>query len=52
MQTALTLLSSERYLEKGMGLMVLTERRPADIFFGAKFTCQKRNSPTPPLSLI
>jgi hypothetical protein len=26
-------LASDRYLEKGMGLMALTGRRPAEIFF-------------------
>jgi hypothetical protein len=35
---ALDLLASERYLEKGMGLMALTGRRPAEIFFSAKFS--------------
>ena len=32
-QTAINLLASERYLVKGMGLMALTGRRPAEIFF-------------------
>jgi hypothetical protein len=32
-QTALELLASDRYLQKGMGLMALTGRRPAEIFF-------------------
>jgi hypothetical protein len=32
-EEALELLSSDRYLEKGMGLMALTGRRPAEIFF-------------------
>jgi hypothetical protein len=37
-QTALTLLASDRYLEKGMALMALTGRRPAEIFFSASFS--------------
>ena len=32
-QQALELLASDRYLQKGMGLMALTGRRPAEIFF-------------------
>jgi hypothetical protein len=41
-QTALDLLSSDRYLEKGMGLMALTGRRPAEIFFSASFSLPKK----------
>jgi hypothetical protein len=37
-QKALELLASERYFEKGMAVMALTERRPAEIFFSAKFS--------------
>src|SRR6516225_7538344 len=37
-EKALDLLASGRYLEKGMGLMALTGRRPAEIFFSASFT--------------
>jgi hypothetical protein len=32
---------SDRYLEKGMGLMALTGRRPAEIFLSAKFSLPK-----------
>jgi hypothetical protein len=48
-QTALDLLSSERYLEKGMGLMALTGRRPAEIFFSAKFSLPPKKLPLPAL---
>jgi hypothetical protein len=37
-QTALELLAGDRYLQKGMGLMALTGRRPAEIFFSASFS--------------
>src|SRR5271165_5898535 len=37
-QKALTLLASDRYLEKGVALMALTGRRPAEIFFSATFS--------------
>jgi hypothetical protein len=46
-QTALDLLASDRYLEKGMGLMALTGRRPAEIFFSAKFSLPKKKLPYP-----
>jgi Telomere resolvase len=48
-QTALDLLSSDRYLEKGMGLMALTGRRPAEIFFSASFSLPKKKLPYPAL---
>src|SRR6266436_4322875 len=48
-QTALTLLASDRYLEKGMGLMALTGRRPAEIFFSASFSLPKKKFPFPAL---
>jgi Telomere resolvase len=49
-QTALELLVSDRYLQKGMGLMALTGRRPAEIFFSASFSLPDKNSPSrPPL---
>src|SRR6266478_3097953 len=48
-QTALTLLSSDRYLEKGMALMALTGRRPAEIFFSASFSLPKKKLPFPTL---
>jgi hypothetical protein len=44
-QKALTLLASDRYLEKGMGLMALTRRRPAEIFFSAKFSLPRKKLP-------
>jgi hypothetical protein len=34
--------SSDRYLEKGMALMALTGRRPAEIFFSASFSLPKK----------
>jgi hypothetical protein len=46
-QKALKLLASDRYLEKGMGLMALTGRRPAEIFFSAKFSLPKKKLPFP-----
>jgi hypothetical protein len=48
-QTALDLLTSDRYLEKGMGLMALTGRRPAEIFFSASFSLPKKKFPFPAL---
>jgi hypothetical protein len=51
-QTALDFLASDRYLEKGMGLMALTGRRPAEIFFSASFSLPKRNSPSQPSSSV
>ena len=48
-QTALDLLASDRYLEKGMGLMALTGRRPAEIFFSASFSLPKKKLPFPAL---
>jgi hypothetical protein len=44
-QKALTLLASDRYLEKGMSLMALTGRRPA----GNQDTCE---APTPLLPTL
>jgi hypothetical protein len=56
-QTALELLSSDRYLQKGIGLMALTGRRPAEIFFSAsfslpreKFSYPRRPAQNPPSS--
>jgi telomere resolvase len=46
-QKALELLASDRYLEKGMGLMALTGRRPAEIFFSAKFSLPRKKLPYP-----
>jgi hypothetical protein len=41
-----TALASDRYLQKSMGLMALTGRRPAEIFFSASFSLpQKTISP-------
>jgi len=48
-QKALALLASDRYLEKGMGLMALTGRRPAEIFFSAKFSLPRKKLPYPPV---
>jgi hypothetical protein len=48
-QTALELLAGDRYLEKGMGLMALTGRRPAEIFFSASFSLPKKKLPFPAL---
>src|SRR5262249_46490667 len=36
-------------LEKGMGLMALTGRRPAEIFFSASFSLPKTKPPFPAL---
>ena len=44
-QTALELLASDRYLQKGMGLMALTGRRPAEIFFSASFSLPPEKTP-------
>jgi hypothetical protein len=48
-QTALELLASDRYLQKGMGLMALTGRRPAEIFFSASFSLPREKLPYPAL---
>jgi hypothetical protein len=48
-EKALDLLASGRYLEKGMGLMALTGRRPAEIFFSASFSLPKTKLPFPAL---
>ena len=48
-QKALDLLASGRYLEKGMGLMALTGRRPAEIFFSASFSLPPKKLPFPAL---
>jgi len=39
----------DRYLEKGMGLMALTGRRPAEIFFSASFSLPREKLPYPAL---
>src|SRR5271165_2579523 len=44
-QTALELLASDRYLEKGMGLMALTGRRLPRYSLAPSSAWQKRNSP-------
>jgi hypothetical protein len=44
-QTALELLASDRNLQKGMGLMALTGRRPAEIFFSALLQPPSRKTP-------
>ena len=44
---AFRVLASDRYLEKGMGLMALTGRRPAEIFFSAKFSLPRKKLPYP-----
>ena len=48
-QKAIDLLGSDRYLEKGMALMALTGRRPAEIFFSASFSLPKEKLPYPVL---
>jgi hypothetical protein len=49
-QTALELLANDRYLQKGIGLMALTGRRPAEIFFSASFSLlEKTPLSRPPL---
>ena len=48
-EKALDLLASDRYLEKGMGLMALTGRRPAEIFFSASFSLPPKKLPFPAL---
>jgi hypothetical protein len=48
-QQALELLASDRYLQKGMGLMALTGRRPAEIFFSATFSLPPKKLPYPAL---
>ena len=42
---AFRVLASDRYLEKGMGLMALTGHRPAEIFFSAKFSLPRKKLP-------
>jgi hypothetical protein len=42
--TATDLLKSERYTTLGMALMALTGRRPAEIFFSAKFSLPEKKS--------
>jgi hypothetical protein len=42
-------LGSDRYLEKGMGLMALTGRRPGEIFLSASFSLPKDKLPFPAL---
>src|SRR6266436_7100812 len=44
---AFRVLASDRYLEKGMGLMALTGHRPAEIFFSASFSLPKKKLPYP-----
>jgi pimeloyl-ACP methyl ester carboxylesterase len=39
--------TSDRYLQKGMGLMALTGRRPAEIFFSASFSLPRQKLPFP-----
>jgi hypothetical protein len=51
-QTALELLASDRYLQKGMGLMALTGRRPAEIFFSASFSLPQKKLPYPALGQL
>ena len=49
-QQALELLTSDRYLQKGMGLMALTGRTPAEIFFSASFSLPREKLlSSPPL---
>src|SRR6516165_8011284 len=48
-EKAIDLLASGRYLEKGMGLMALTGRRPAEIFFSANFSLPPKKLPFPAL---
>jgi Telomere resolvase len=43
------LLASDRYLQKGIGLMALTGRRPAEIFFSASFSLPREKLPCPAL---
>jgi hypothetical protein len=51
-EKALELLASDRYLERGINLMALTGRRPAEIFFSAKFSSLGKHSPIlPPSSM-
>ncbi|MBV8224871.1 MAG: hypothetical protein JO232_06765 [Verrucomicrobia bacterium] len=47
--TATDLLKSERYTTLGMALMALTGRRPAEIFFSAKFSLPEKKLPFPAL---
>jgi hypothetical protein len=41
--------ASDRYFQKGMGLMALTWRRPAEIFFSASFNLPREKLPYPAL---
>lgn len=43
-QTARKLLTSERYLDIGIGRMLLTGRRPAEIFFAGDFALPPKGS--------
>jgi hypothetical protein len=47
--TATDLLGSERYTTLGMALMALTGRRPAEMFFSAKFSLPEKKQPFPAL---
>jgi hypothetical protein len=42
---ALELLSSERYFEKGMGLMAMTGRRPVENILQCKVLLAKKETP-------
>jgi hypothetical protein len=48
-QTARKLLVSERYLDIGIGLMLLTGRRPAEIFFAGDFSLPRKRIKVPTL---
>ena len=48
-QTARKLLVSERYLDIGIGLMLLTGRRPAEIFFAGDFSLPRKRTKVPTL---
>jgi len=45
--TAKELLPSERFISLGMGLMAVTGRRPAEIFFSASFAPLTQKAPLP-----
>jgi hypothetical protein len=47
--TAKELLNSERYISLAMGLMAVTGRRPAEIFFSASFELTRKKLPFPAL---
>jgi Telomere resolvase len=47
----LELLASDRYLQKGMGLIALSGRRPAEIFLSATFSLPREKLPYPALLL-